>query len=89
VSALGDCTPGQAIDALQKVCHDLLAVGNGAAPRFFEVADLPRGPSAQALGVWWKELAQELRTAEHPFNAPLALEALVSRARSALHSPAP
>jgi DNA polymerase-3 subunit delta' len=89
VSALADCTPGQAIDALQKVCHDLLAVGNGAAPRFFDAADLPRGPSAQALGVWWKELAQELRTAEHPFNAPLALEALVSRARSALHSPAP
>ena len=88
-SALDNCTPAQAVDALQKVCHDLMAVGSGAQPRFFEPADLPRVRSQQALGVWWKELAQELRTAEHPFNATLMLEALVSRARSALHSGQP
>ena len=39
--ALADWTPAQAVDALQKLCHDLLAVKAGAAPRFFEPADLP------------------------------------------------
>ena len=39
-SALADLTPAQAIDRLQKLCHDMLAVQTGASPRFFEVADL-------------------------------------------------
>ncbi|MFX4955887.1 hypothetical protein ABTC33_18710, partial [Acinetobacter baumannii] len=40
VTALGDWTPPQAIEALQKLCHDLLAVAVGAAPRYFAAADL-------------------------------------------------
>ncbi|GAC1529465.1 MAG: DNA polymerase III subunit delta' [Ramlibacter sp.] len=86
VSALGDCTPAQAIDVLQKVCHDLLATRAGAQPRFFAEADLPGGGGAGSLGVWWRDLASEQRSAEHPFNAGLMLEALVARARTALHS---
>ncbi|HZY18639.1 MAG TPA: DNA polymerase III subunit delta' [Ramlibacter sp.] len=88
-SVLADCSPAQAVDALQKICHDLLATNVGAAPRFFDAADLPRAGSVAALSAWWRELAQEQRTAEHPFNAGLMLEALVSRARSALHSTGP
>ncbi|HWI82965.1 DNA polymerase III subunit delta' [Ramlibacter sp.] len=83
---LAQWSPPQAIDALQKLCHDLLAVRTGAAPRFFEPADLPAGAGFQALSDWSRELAQTARTAEHPFNAGLMLEALVSRARRALHS---
>lgn len=86
VSAVGDCTPAEAIDLLQKVCHDLLAVQAGAAPRFFEPGDLPKLGTCESLTAWWRELAQEQKTAEHPFNAGLMLESLVSRARSALHS---
>ncbi|WP_208508025.1 DNA polymerase III subunit delta', partial [Variovorax paradoxus] len=41
VGALADQAPAQAVGALQKLCHDLMAVGNGAAPRFFEPGDLP------------------------------------------------
>jgi len=85
VAALGDRTPAQAIDVLQKVCHDLLALRAQGAPRFFEPADLPRPGSYEALTAWWRELAQAKKTAEHPFNAGLMLEALVSRARAALH----
>ena len=85
-SGLADCTPAQAIDVLQKVCHDLLAVRSGAAPRFFQPADLPAPASVEALTSWWRDLGREQRTAEHPFNGGLMLEALVSRARSALHS---
>jgi DNA polymerase III subunit delta' len=83
---LADWAPPQAVDALQKVCHDLLAVGAGAQPRFFEAADLPRAGSLSALSDWSRELVREARTAEHPFNAGLMLEALVAGARAALHS---
>jgi DNA polymerase-3 subunit delta' len=40
VAALADLTPAQAIDRLQKLCHDMLAMHAGATPRFFEVGDL-------------------------------------------------
>ncbi len=89
VSALADWSPAQAVDALQKVCHDLLAVGAGGAPRFFALADLPAAVPLAPLAAWWRELADTLRTAEHPFNAGLMLESLVSRARVALHSMRP
>ena len=86
VGALADHAPAQAIDALQKVCHDLMATGCGASPRFFAPADLPPAPSALALARWSKSLANAAKTAEHPFNAGLMLEALVSEARSTLNS---
>ncbi len=41
VSALADWTPAQVVDALQKLCHDMLALRVGGAPRFFRVQDLP------------------------------------------------
>ena len=86
VGALADHAPAQAVGALQKLCHDLMAVGNGAEPRFFEAADLPAAPSRLALARWSKSLANAARTAEHPFNAGLMLEALVSEARTTLNS---
>jgi DNA polymerase-3 subunit delta' len=61
----------------------------GAAPRYFAVADLPKAPSLAALTRWSKALAKEARTAEHPFNAGLMLEALVAQARNTLHSKQP
>ena len=85
-AALANWAPAQAVDALQKLCHDLLAVKAGAAPRFFQAADLPPPASFAALGGWSRELARTARTVEHPFNAGLMLEALVSQARSALNS---
>jgi DNA polymerase-3 subunit delta' len=86
VSALSDATPAQAIDALQKLCHDLLASAAGAAPRYFAAADLPPAPPLPALARWSRALARAARTAEHPFNTGLMLEALVAQARHALHS---
>lgn len=87
VTALGDWAPAQAIDALQKLCHDLLACRVGAAPRYFAAADLPKSlPALGALTRWSRALAKAARTAEHPFNAGLLLEALVAQARNTLHS---
>ena len=71
---------------LQKLCHDLMCVAQGAAPRYFAAADLPQPPSVMVLARWSKSLAQEARTAEHPFNAGLMSEALVAQARTVLHS---
>jgi DNA polymerase-3 subunit delta' len=85
VSALADQAPAQAIAMLQKLCHDLMAADSGAEPRFFDLADLPPAPSRGALARWSKSLMKAARTAEHPFNAGLMIEALVSEARTALH----
>jgi DNA polymerase-3 subunit delta' len=86
VGALANHAPAQAISALQKLCHDLMTVDSGAAPRFFEAADLPAAPPKAALARWARSLANAAKTAEHPFNAGLMLEALVSEARSTLNS---
>ena len=100
VSALTGFAPGEAVVALQKLCHDALALKMGAVPRFFSVKDIAAvsatrpGPAAkenlsgaasvQALSQWAKELATTARTVEHPYNPGLMLEFLVSRAALAL-----
>ncbi|MFC5523367.1 DNA polymerase III subunit delta' [Polaromonas jejuensis] len=95
VSALADWAPAQAVDALQKLCHDVLAVRMGASPRFFSAKDLPSAAAAApgrasgslyALASWAKELSAIARTVEHPYNPGLMLESLVSRARLALNA---
>ena len=48
--------------------------------------DLPAVPPKAALARWARSLANAAKTAEHPFNAGLMLEALVSEARSTLNS---
>lgn len=88
VAALADFSPAAAIDTLLKLCHDLLALRSGAAARFFDAQDLPPAPSYRILGRWSRSLMQAARTAEHPFNAGLMLESLVSEAQSALNSAA-
>ena len=54
VSALADWAPAQALDALQKLCHDMWATRVGAPPRFFQAADLPKAaagrPSTASTG---------------------------------------
>jgi len=86
VSLIRDWSPAQAIDALHKLCHDLIALGAGAQPRFFEAVDLPSAVSLGSLTAWGRQLALSSRTAEHPFNTGLMLEALVSQAQRALNS---
>ncbi|MCP5285481.1 MAG: DNA polymerase III subunit delta' [Burkholderiaceae bacterium] len=73
------------IDALQKLCHDLLLQAAGAAPRYFPPAALPAvqggvGP----LLAWADELRRVARQVEHPWNEPLLVEALVGKGRDAL-----
>lgn len=88
VGALAEWPAPEAVDVLQKLCHDLLTRHCGAQPRFFDAADLPVAGSVESLTEWSRELSRIARTVEHPFNAGLMIEALVSRARSALNSQA-
>jgi len=85
-AALADWSPARIVESLQKLCHDLQAVQAGAQPRFFAPADLPAVADPAALGAWWRDLGATSRTVEHPFNAGLLLEDLVTRARTALNS---
>ncbi len=81
--------PADLLDAQQKLCHDLMASKTGAAPRFFNPADLPIPaslPSYAALSQWYKNLQATAKTVEHPFNAGLMLEVLVSEAQQVLKS---
>lgn len=85
VSLVTDWSPAQLIDALHKLSHDLIAMKVGGQPRFFEATDLPQSASLDALSAWSRDLARSGRTAEHPFNTGLMLEALVSQAKTVLN----
>ncbi len=85
LAVVADWSPVQLVDALHKLCHDLLALGSGATPRYFDAGDLPPPPALPVLSTWQRELGQESRSAEHPFNTGLMIEALVSRAQTALN----
>lgn len=83
-SAVAGWTPARLLDGFIKLCHDLMAVHQGAAPRFFAPADLPRGADLAGLSDWAKELYRLARHAEHPFSAALLVQAWTARARRAI-----
>lgn len=87
-SFCADIPPSEVIDALQKLCHDLMMQQTQAPLRFFNEADVPKLKlSSSKLSAWFKRLAQAAKTSEHPFNAGLMLEALCAEAREIMNSP--
>ena len=90
--ARGDALPFMAwplprlIETLQKVCHDVLSVSAGAAPRYFPTGSVRAAP-IDALSTWWRDLQRIGEHAEHPWSAGLMVEALVDSARKALSEP--
>ncbi len=85
IDVFKDWSPPDVVDTLQKLCHDTLALAVGADPRFFAAADLVTQGNVRALTDWAQTLMRCRRTADHPFNAGLMLEALVAQAHSALN----
>ena len=72
------------IDAMQKLCHDLMCARAGVAPRYFagaSLAPLTRqgGPDWSALARWARELTEAARHDEHAWHAGLRIEALVGQ----------
>ena len=70
------------VQTLQKLCHDRLLVSVGAAPRYFAGARLTPGDVGR-LSAWAADLRRQARHADHPYNAGLAVEALLAQAREA------
>jgi DNA polymerase-3 subunit delta' len=86
-SYCSDLPPSEVIDALQKLCHDLMMLQSNASLRYFNASDLPAVQTqASQLTAWFKRLSQAARTAEHPFNPGLMLEALCSEAREVMNA---
>ena len=85
------------VDALQKLCHDLMCLRSDAEPRYFApviLAPLVRsgGPQWPALAQWARDLTLAARHDEHPWHADLRSEALVgqgARLWQTTRSPAP
>jgi len=67
------------IDLLQRVAHDAMAQATGATPLFFDPALMPSGAVLQRLIEWQRELLRVARHDEHPWHAPLLVEALVTK----------
>ncbi|MGD9835136.1 MAG: DNA polymerase III subunit delta' [Piscinibacter sp.] len=88
-AALQGWTVARAVDALHKLCHDVACVSVGAPARYFPPGSVPRQPDAARLAAWSRDLARAARQAEHPLNAGLMIETLVTRARHALATGAP
>lgn len=74
---------GRVLDALQKLCHDGLALAAGGRTRFFSLDALPRPTSLQALSAWSRALTDLSRRIDHPWNEGLLLEALMLQAHAA------
>ena len=86
-SALAGWSIVRAVDALHKLCHDVACTSVGAAPRYFPADALPTQPELARLTAWARELARAARQAEHPLNAGLMIETLVTQACRALTLP--
>jgi len=83
-TSMGDWPVARQMDALLKLCHDLMVSRAGGLPRFFRAKELPPAPTFPALNAWQRDLLAAARTMEHPYNPGLQQEAWAARARQAL-----
>jgi DNA polymerase-3 subunit delta' len=72
------------IDALHKLCHDAMVRRAGGAPRYFPPGAVPAAGASAAVAAWQQRLQALAAHAEHPWNEPLLVEALVLQGQSAL-----
>jgi DNA polymerase III subunit delta' len=79
-SALAGRPLPRAIDLLLKLAHDLQAQAAGSTPRFFIESRWPPASDMAGLVAWQQALLRAARHDEHPWNAPLLLESLVTQA---------
>ncbi len=86
-AALAGWPVPQAVDALQKLCHDAMARAGGGPARYFPTDRVPAGSSWPALASWSRELVRIARHEDHPWQEGLMIDALVSLGRLALATP--
>jgi len=83
-AALAGWAVPQAVDALQKLCHDAMARASGAPAIYFPTERVPAGGAWPALTTWSQELARIARNEDHPWQEALMIDALVMQGRLAL-----
>lgn len=71
------------IELLLKLAHDAMVQAVGGEPRFFPASSLPAGADLAVLLAWQRQLQRTARHDEHPWNAPLLVESLLSQASAA------
>lgn len=81
--ALAGWPAARVLDALQKLCHDGMALALGAAPRFYPLAALKPPASISALADWGRALARQARQIDHPWNEGLLVDTLLLQAQAA------
>ena len=79
-SALSGRALPRVIELLLKLAHDAQVLAAGGVPRFFEPGQLPADTDLAALRQWQHALLRAARHDEHPWNAGLLVESLVSQA---------
>ncbi len=80
------------VEALMRLCHDLMAMAAGGAPRYFSIDALgpalkPAPPTLDRLAAWSRSLTQAARHDEHPWHAGLRIEALIAESAALWHTP--
>lgn len=88
-AALAGWPVPQAVDALQKLCHDAMARAGGGPALYFPSQQVPAGSEWRRLAAWSQELARISRHAEHPWQEALMIDALVIQGRHALAESTP
>ena len=68
------------VDWLLRLAHDAQVMAVGGTPRFFSAAQLPGAADMAALRMWQQALQRAARHDEHPWNAGLLIESLVTQA---------
>ena len=68
------------VDLLLRLSHDAQVLAAGGEPRFFAAAHMPAGVDLAALLAWQDVLMRTARHDEHPWNAGLLIESLLSQA---------
>lgn len=91
VQALAELPVPLMLRVLQQICHDAMACLAGGPPRFFPAESMPGAPEParraarwEALLAWRDALWRTTRHADHPWQAPLLLDALTAQGRHAL-----
>lgn len=82
------------IDGLQRLCHDLSCLQAQSPPRFFDrealaPASRPALPPLAALAAWDRALGEAARHADHPWHAPLRVDALLAQGAALWHTARP
>jgi DNA polymerase III subunit delta' len=88
VASQSGWSPMRWVDSLQKLAVDVAQVMQGGTPRYFPQTSLaPVLDKADLASItqWYRQLVNDRKTIEHPYNGPLLIDALVIGARRALH----